>query len=49
MNSNWAPTGFHYQMKMHVFDRKHSDDAEPIFKIKLLGAHNDSHNMDVEM
>ncbi|KAL2092610.1 hypothetical protein ACEWY4_012408 [Coilia grayii] len=41
--------GFHYQMKMHVFNRKQSDDADPTFKIKLLGAHNDTNNLDVNI
>ncbi|KAM3610805.1 uncharacterized protein V6R79_009091 [Siganus canaliculatus] len=34
--------GYHYQMKMHVFDRKQSEDADPTFHVKLYGAHNDT-------
>ncbi|KAF4070335.1 hypothetical protein AMELA_G00284230 [Ameiurus melas] len=41
--------GYHYQMKMHVFNRKHSDDADPTFYIKLYGAHNDSNNIHVDI
>ncbi|KAG5281197.1 hypothetical protein AALO_G00068470 [Alosa alosa] len=41
--------GYHYQMKMHVFNRKHSDDADPTFKIKLLGEHNDTSDLFVNL
>lgn len=41
--------GYHYQMKMHVFDRKHSENADPTFFVKLYGSHNDTGNMPVEM
>lgn len=36
-------------MKMHVFDRKHSENADPTFFVKLYGSHNDTGNMPVEM
>lgn len=41
--------GFHYQMKMHVFDRKLSVDPDPTFHIKLFGAHNDTGDMYVDV
>uniref|UniRef100_A0A8C7WXL9 triacylglycerol lipase n=1 Tax=Oryzias sinensis TaxID=183150 RepID=A0A8C7WXL9_9TELE len=41
--------GYHYQMKMHVFDRKHSENADPTFFVKLYGSHNDTGNMPVEI
>lgn len=41
--------GFHFQMKMHVFDRKHSIDPEPTFHVKLYGAHNDTTDIYVEV
>lgn len=41
--------GYHYQMKMHVFNRKQADNADPIFYVKLYGAHNDTAHMDVEV
>lgn len=34
--------GYHYQMKMHVFNRKHSDNADPTFYVQLFGAHKDT-------
>ncbi|XP_072243639.1 endothelial lipase [Leuresthes tenuis] len=34
--------GYHYQMKMHIFNRKQSDHADPTFYVKLYGAHNDT-------
>lgn len=41
--------GFHFQMKMHVFDRKQSVDPEPTFHVKLYGAHNDTSDIYVEV
>ncbi|KAK2853210.1 hypothetical protein Q7C36_008411 [Tachysurus vachellii] len=41
--------GYHYQMKMHVFNRKHSDDADPTFYIKLFGAHNDTNDIYIDI
>lgn len=41
--------GFHYQMKMHVFDRKQSNNADPTFYVKLYGAHNDTTNIFVDV
>ncbi|KAG7331921.1 hypothetical protein KOW79_003755 [Hemibagrus wyckioides] len=41
--------GYHYQMKMHVFNRKNSDDADPTFYIKLYGAHNDTNDIYVDI
>ncbi|XP_008334323.1 endothelial lipase [Cynoglossus semilaevis] len=41
--------GYHYQMKMHVFNRKHSDHADPIFNVKLYGANNDTTNLLVDV
>ncbi|XP_040052211.2 endothelial lipase [Gasterosteus aculeatus] len=41
--------GYHYQMKMHVFNRKQADNADPTFHVKLYGAHNDTENMSVEV
>ncbi|XP_020777561.1 endothelial lipase [Boleophthalmus pectinirostris] len=41
--------GFHYQMKMHVFDRKLSVDPDPTFHVKLYGAHNDTSGIYVEV
>lgn len=49
INLNFSPKGYHYQMKMHVFNRKHSDDADPTFTVKLLGSHNDTLDLDVNM
>ncbi|RVE67971.1 hypothetical protein OJAV_G00086990 [Oryzias javanicus] len=40
--------GYHYQMKMHVFDRKHSENADPTFFVKLYGSQNDTGSMPVE-
>lgn len=40
--------GYHYQMKMHVFDRK-SADAVPTLYVKLYGSHNDTTNLSVDM
>ncbi|MED6232505.1 hypothetical protein ATANTOWER_031395 [Ataeniobius toweri] len=37
--------GYHYQMKMHVFNRKQSDYADPTFYVKLYGGHNDTGNI----
>ncbi|CAG08599.1 unnamed protein product, partial [Tetraodon nigroviridis] len=34
--------GYHYQMKMHVFNRKNSDNADPTFYVQLFGAHKDT-------
>lgn len=41
--------GYHYQMKMHVFDRKKADDADPTFYVKLYGSHNDTEDVSVDM
>ncbi|XP_056275837.1 endothelial lipase [Pseudoliparis swirei] len=41
--------GYHYQMKMHVFNRKQADNADPTFYVKLYGAHNDTENMFVDV
>ncbi|XP_061837827.1 endothelial lipase [Nerophis lumbriciformis] len=37
--------GYHYQMKMHVFNRKQSDNADPTFHVQLFGAHQDTENI----
>uniref|UniRef100_A0A3Q2QD91 triacylglycerol lipase n=1 Tax=Fundulus heteroclitus TaxID=8078 RepID=A0A3Q2QD91_FUNHE len=37
--------GYHYQMKMHVFDRKQSQNADPTFYVKLYGGDNDTGNL----
>ncbi|XP_062854840.1 endothelial lipase isoform X2 [Trichomycterus rosablanca] len=41
--------GFHYQMKMHVFNRKNADDADPAFYVKLFGSHNDTNQLSVDI
>ncbi|XP_026117496.1 endothelial lipase [Carassius auratus] len=41
--------GFHYQMKMHVFDRKNANYADPTFYITLHGSHNDTENLSVDI
>lgn len=41
--------GYHYQMKMHVFDRKNADNANPTFYVKLYGSHNDTLNLSVDV
>uniref|UniRef100_UPI0037E704C8 endothelial lipase isoform X3 n=1 Tax=Semicossyphus pulcher TaxID=241346 RepID=UPI0037E704C8 len=41
--------GYHYQMKMHVFNRKRADDADPTFYVKLYGAHNDTSDLFVDV
>ncbi|KAM9360446.1 endothelial lipase [Symphorus nematophorus] len=41
--------GYHYQMKMHVFNRKQSDNADPTFHVKLYGAHSDTANIFVDV
>ncbi|XP_051923183.1 endothelial lipase isoform X2 [Hippocampus zosterae] len=41
--------GYHYQMKMHVFNRKQADNADPIFHVKLIGAHNDTEDIFVDV
>lgn len=41
--------GFHFQMKMHVFDRKQSVDPDPTFHVKLYGAHNDTSDIYVDV
>lgn len=41
--------GYHYQMKMHVFNRKEADHADPTFHVKLYGAHNDTANIFVDV
>ncbi|XP_062307464.1 endothelial lipase [Osmerus eperlanus] len=40
--------GYHYQMKMHVFNRK-GEDADPTFHVKLYGAHNNTNNLSVDV
>uniref|UniRef100_A0A3Q2ZTD8 triacylglycerol lipase n=1 Tax=Kryptolebias marmoratus TaxID=37003 RepID=A0A3Q2ZTD8_KRYMA len=37
--------GYHYQMKMHVFDRKQSSNTDPTFYVKLYGASSDTGNI----
>ncbi|XP_056129114.1 endothelial lipase [Lampris incognitus] len=41
--------GYHYQMKMHVFNRKQSDNSDPTFHVKLYGGHNDTENMFIDV
>ncbi|XP_061673936.1 endothelial lipase [Syngnathoides biaculeatus] len=41
--------GYHYQMKMHVFNRKQADNADPTFYVKLIGAHNDTEDIFVDV
>ncbi|XP_034452665.1 endothelial lipase isoform X1 [Hippoglossus hippoglossus] len=41
--------GYHYQMKMHVFNRKNSDSADPTFLVKLYGANNDTTKISVDV
>ncbi|CAN9512995.1 unnamed protein product [Ophioblennius macclurei] len=41
--------GYHYQMKMHVFNRKQSDNADPTFYVKLFGSHSDTENIYVDV
>ncbi|XP_060787013.1 endothelial lipase [Neoarius graeffei] len=41
--------GYHYQMKMHIFNRKHSNNADPTFYIKLYGAHNNTNNIYIDI
>ncbi|XP_068167377.1 endothelial lipase isoform X2 [Antennarius striatus] len=41
--------GYHYQMKMHVFDRKQSQTADPTFFVQLYGANNDTGNILVDV
>uniref|UniRef100_A0A8B9JED7 triacylglycerol lipase n=2 Tax=Astyanax mexicanus TaxID=7994 RepID=A0A8B9JED7_ASTMX len=41
--------GYHYQMKMHVFNRKNADDADPTFYVKLYGSHNDTNDLSVDI
>uniref|UniRef100_A0A8C1N6Q9 triacylglycerol lipase n=1 Tax=Cyprinus carpio TaxID=7962 RepID=A0A8C1N6Q9_CYPCA len=41
--------GYHYQMKMHVFDRKNADDSDPTFYVTLYGSHNDTENLSVDI
>lgn len=36
-------------MKMHVFNRQQSDNADPTFYVKLYGAHNDTANKFVDV
>lgn len=36
-------------MKMHVFNRKQADDADPTFHVKLYGAHNDTTAITVDV
>lgn len=36
-------------MKMHVFNRKQSDDADPTFYVQLYGARNDTSNIFVDV
>ncbi|XP_051509998.1 endothelial lipase [Myxocyprinus asiaticus] len=41
--------GYHYQMKVHVFDKKQAEDSDPTFYIKLYGSHNDTNNLSVDI
>uniref|UniRef100_A0A8C1CJL6 triacylglycerol lipase n=1 Tax=Cyprinus carpio carpio TaxID=630221 RepID=A0A8C1CJL6_CYPCA len=41
--------GYHYQMKMHVFDRKNADVSDPTFYVTLYGSHNDTENLSVDI
>ncbi|KAL4660813.1 endothelial lipase [Arapaima gigas] len=41
--------GYHYQMKMHVFNRKQADNADPTFSVKLYGAHSDTKDLSVDV
>lgn len=41
--------GYHYQMKMHIFDRKQAKDADPTFSVQLYGAHGDSEGISVDL
>ncbi|CAL8336508.1 endothelial lipase isoform X2 [Gadus morhua] len=41
--------GYHYQMKMHIFNRNHSDNADPTFHVKLYGAHDDTEKLFVDV
>lgn len=41
--------GYHYQMKMHVFNRKNADDADPTFYVKLYGSQNDTNDLSVDI
>ena len=36
-------------MKMHVFNRKKSDTADPTFLVKLYGANNDTTKISVDV
>lgn len=36
-------------MKMHVFNRKKSDNADPTFYVQLHGAHKDTDNIRVDV
>lgn len=36
-------------MKMHVFNRKQADNADPTFLVKLYGAHNDTTDIFVDV
>ncbi|XP_039536764.1 endothelial lipase isoform X2 [Pimephales promelas] len=40
--------GYHYQMKMHVFDRKNAD-SDPTFYVKLHGSLNDTNKLSVDI
>ncbi|XP_075889467.1 endothelial lipase [Nelusetta ayraudi] len=41
--------GYHYQMKMHVFNRKQFDNADPTFQVKLYGASEDTNEIYVDV
>ncbi|XP_059920838.1 endothelial lipase [Gadus macrocephalus] len=41
--------GYHYQMKMHIFNRNHSDNVDPTFHVKLYGAHDDTEKLFVDV
>lgn len=41
--------GYHYQMKMHVFNRKNADDADPTFYVKLHGSQKDTNDLSVDI
>ena len=36
-------------MKMHIFNRNHSDNADPTFHVKLFGAHTDTEKLYVDV
>lgn len=36
-------------MKMHVFNRKQSDNADPTFRVKLYGASEDTNELYIDV